>query len=78
MGGLSWSFLGAGARSVVVSLWQVSDESTAQLMEAFYRQLRAGKPKDEALRQAQLEFIRSDQYAHPFHWSGFVLVGDYR
>ncbi len=76
--GLSWAFLGAGARSVVVSLWEVKDTSTAELMVSFHRHLREGKSKDEALRSAQLGLIRSQQHAHPYHWSGFVLMGDYR
>ncbi len=76
--GLSWAFLAVGARSVVVSLWEVQDTSTTELMVGFHRHLREGKSKDEALRSAQLSLIRSEKYAHPYHWSGFVLVGDYR
>jgi CHAT domain-containing protein len=83
--GLMRAFLSAGAASVVLTLWAVEDRSTAQIMEAFYRQLAAGKGKGESLRQAQLQFIsraenasgaQSEQYAHPYFWAPFYLVGD--
>ncbi len=72
--GLSQGFLAAGARSLLLSLWAVDDASTAQLMTAFYRRLVAGQGRVAALREAQLE-VR-EQYPHPFHWAGFVLVGE--
>ncbi|ANM30399.1 hypothetical protein ABI59_13685 [Acidobacteria bacterium Mor1] len=76
--GLSQSFLLGGARSVLVSLWPISDESAPELMKQFYRRLIEGLPKDEALRQAQLELRRSGRYAHPYHWAGYRLIGDER
>ena len=75
MYGLARAFLFAGARSVGASLWQVSDASTARLMEAFYREYARGIPKVEALRRAQLELLRDRQYADPYYWSCFVLMG---
>jgi CHAT domain-containing protein len=72
--GLTRAFQFAGARSVVASLWNVSDASTAVLMKRFYTYLRQGKTKDEALRAAQLDLILS----HPYHWAGFSLYGDWR
>jgi CHAT domain-containing protein len=71
--GLTRAFLYAGAEAVVVSLWKVMDPATAELMVRFYRHLRAGMKKAEALRQARLEML--DQYAHPYYWAAFVLVG---
>ena len=56
--GLTRAMFYAGARNVVVSLWNVNDSATATLMEAFYRQLIRGLPKSEALRQAKLALIR--------------------
>ncbi len=56
--GLTRAFQYAGARSVVASLWQVSDRVTPELMVRFYRHLRSGKPKDQALQAAQIELIR--------------------
>jgi tetratricopeptide (TPR) repeat protein len=73
MVGLTRAFLYAGAEAVVVSLWKVMDPATAELMVRFYRHLRAGMKKAEALRQARLEML--DQYAHPYYWAAFVLVG---
>jgi len=84
--GLMRAFLGAGAASVVLTLWAVEDRSTAQLMNTFYQNLMDGYTKSEALRKAQLQFIhttddgsngqaRSD-FAHPYFWAPFFLVGD--
>jgi CHAT domain-containing protein len=77
--GLTRAFQYAGARSVLASLWSVGDESTAELMTRFYRHLRAGKTKDDALRTAQLELIRTrGRTSHPFHWGAFQLSGDWK
>jgi len=67
----------AGAHSVAASLWPVSDRSTAELMKVFYENLAAGKPKDESLQAAQ-EALRRGTFAHPFHWAGFALYGDWK
>ena len=56
--GLTRAFEYAGARSVLASLWSVADETTAALMKRFYGYLKAGRSKDAALRQAQLDLIR--------------------
>lgn len=76
--GLTRAFQYAGARSVLASLWSVSDASTADLMKHFYSHLRAGRSKDEALQAAQVELIRSPQFSHPFHWAAFQVVGDWK
>ena len=76
--GLTRAFQYAGARSVLASLWSVGDESTGKLMERFYGYLKQGQSKAEALRNAQLDLLRSEEYSHPFHWAGFELVGDWR
>jgi CHAT domain-containing protein len=75
---LAEAFSGAGAPSVIASLWSVADDSTAQTMVAFYEQLAGGKSKAEALQSAQLKVMRSAQYAHPYYWAPFVLMGDWR
>ncbi len=74
--GLTRAFQYAGARSVAVSLWQVSDESTAALMPAFYAELRRGSPKDVALQRAMAIVRRQPRWSHPYFWAPFVLVGD--
>jgi CHAT domain-containing protein/tetratricopeptide (TPR) repeat protein len=77
--GLTRGFLFAGARSLLVSLWRVSDEATADLVVDFYRELLRGRPKAQALREAKLRaLVRNPEYAKPFYWSPLVLVGDRR
>jgi CHAT domain-containing protein len=77
--GLTRGFMYAGARRVVASLWQVDDESTAELMERFYRaMLRDGRRPADALRAAQSEMARSRRWSAPFYWAGFVLQGEWR
>ncbi|MGA1601064.1 MAG: CHAT domain-containing protein [Prochlorothrix sp.] len=78
--GLAGFALKSGARSTLASLWSVSDEATAQLMTHFYRNISAANPLSfsEALRQAQLDQIHSDDYSHPAFWAAFVLVGNWR
>ena len=71
--GLTRAFLGTGATTLVVSLWLVQDETTAELMEAWYRRLRGGMDRSSALREAQLEI--KDRYPHPYYWAPFVLIG---
>lgn len=75
--GLSRAFFYAGARSLVASLWPVSDRSTARLMEHFYRNLQKGLPRDEALCQAKREMLQAPHAAwrRPFYWAPFVIMG---
>ena len=73
--GLTRAFFYAGTPSVVVSLWKVADESTAELMIPFYKRLRDRVGKAEALRQAQLEMIRKGRFSHPYYWAPVVLIG---
>ncbi|WP_255515666.1 CHAT domain-containing protein [aff. Roholtiella sp. LEGE 12411] len=65
----------AGARTTIATLWKVDADSTALLMEQFYKSLKNGVPKAEALRQAQLILVSDSRYSHPFFWAGFILVG---
>jgi len=75
MEGLVRGLVFAGVPSVVATLWTVEDESTAKLMEQFYRYLRQGERKSRALQLAKLDLIKSGK-ADPFYWAGFVLIGD--
>lgn len=72
--GLNRAFLYAGAPTVVASLWSVQDKQTGELMVSFFKFLRAGKSKAEALKEAQKE-IRA-KYPHPYYWAAFVLTGE--
>lgn len=74
--GLTRAFYYAGTPSVVASLWSVADESTAELMVSFYRYLRDGKSKAEALTLAKRELRHAPRYSNPFFWAPFVLVGE--
>ncbi|HSP06770.1 MAG TPA: CHAT domain-containing protein, partial [Acidobacteriota bacterium] len=75
--GLSRAFLCAGASSVLASLWNVPDASTAQFMTDFYRSMvTKGMSKTEALKKARLELIRSGKFSHPYYWAPFVLIGN--
>lgn len=74
--GLQRSFLLAGARSVIMSLWKVDDKATMELMIRFYSGWLndAGGNKQEALRNAQLKL--REKFSHPFFWGAFVMVGE--
>jgi len=75
---LARGFTYAGASAVVSTLWKISDIATANLMEEFYRGLKNGQPKDIAMAKAKNHFLEttSSQFAHPFYWAAFVLIGD--
>ena len=90
MVGLTRAFQYAGARTVLASLWAVPDRSTAELMLRFYAELAAGRPKDLALRRAQLALLRGpirvrrqgrevvEDASHLYHWAAFELFGDWQ
>jgi CHAT domain-containing protein len=71
--GFTRTFLLAGADTVVASLWNVSDQSTAELMEGFYRNLRAGELPSTALRTSALALRK--KFPHPKYWAAFVVTG---
>jgi CHAT domain-containing protein len=68
----------AGAQSQVISLWQVDDRATQELMVNYYQALNQGQGRSEALRQARLAMARSADYSHPFYWAAFIPSGDWR
>ncbi|HLP93848.1 MAG TPA: CHAT domain-containing tetratricopeptide repeat protein [Saprospiraceae bacterium] len=75
---LARAFAYAGAKSIVASLWRVSDQSTMQIMDAFYAGLKAGKSKHVALGEAKRKYLQENpgKNAHPFFWAAFVGLGD--
>ncbi len=76
--GISGLAIKARVRSALGSLWPVSDQGTAALMTTFYTRLsQPGTSKIEALRQAQLGLLQSEEFSHPFFWSPFILVGNW-
>jgi CHAT domain-containing protein/Tfp pilus assembly protein PilF len=76
--GLTRGFMYAGARRVIVSLWNVNDKATAALMQRLYvGMLRSGKTPAEALRAAQIEMLRTRQWQSPYFWAPFVMQGEW-
>jgi CHAT domain-containing protein/tetratricopeptide (TPR) repeat protein len=76
--GLSRGFIYSGTPSLVVTLWEVADDSTAVLMAQFYRNLTNGIDKPESLRRAVLWLREQPGFEHPFFWAPFVMIGDWR
>jgi CHAT domain-containing protein len=74
--GLRRALIIAGAESLVMSLWQVDDRATRDLMTRFYRRLEQGDGRSEALRGAQLELLATVGYRHPYFWAAFQPAGD--
>jgi len=76
--GLTRGFMYAGARRVVVSLWNVNDKATASLMQRLYvGMLRSNKTPAAALRAAQIELLRTRQWQSPYYWAAFVMQGEW-
>ena len=73
--GLRGSFIQAGAKSVLSTLWEISDEGTKEFMTNFYPPIIEGENPQSSLRKVQREFISSDVWSHPFYWALFVMVG---
>lgn len=78
--GLTRGFMYAGAASLVVSLWNVNDQSTAELMRRFYQSLlsEGGLHPAAALRTAQLSMMREKPWSQPYYWAAFTVQGDWR
>ena len=74
--GIARAFLGAGARSVLASLWAIDDDATIEFMRSFYRHLKLGQKTSEALYQATATLRRSETFGYPLYWAPFVLIGD--
>ena len=74
--GIARAFLGAGARSVLVSLWAIDDEATMEFMKVFYRNLVDRRSASEALNKAMKSMRESDRFIAVKYWAPFVLIGD--
>ena len=75
--GLRRSFVEAGAESLVMSLWPVSDVFTRDLMTSYYKNLKQGMGRGEALRQVQLAMLKRPERRHPFYWASFIQTGEW-
>jgi CHAT domain-containing protein len=83
--GLYRSFLVSGAKSVLMSLWKVDDRATAEFMVRFYKRLKAGEGRSDALAAVQQEFragkVKNPNgvyWTEPYYWAAWQLVGDWR
>ncbi len=74
--GLRRALVIAGAESLVMSLWQVDDQATKDLMVGYYKRLSKGESRSSALREIQLELEGNKKYAHPYYWASFLPAGD--
>lgn len=75
--GLRRAFVLAGAETLVMSLWPVSDEITRETMTSYYTGLKSGLGRGEALRQAQLAMMQRKGREHPFYWASFIQSGEW-
>ncbi|NQU53623.1 MAG: CHAT domain-containing protein [Bacteroidetes bacterium] len=75
---LARGFFYAGCPSIVMSLWEVEDQSGTEIMGVFYKNLKKGKTKNEALRQAKLEYLENSnsRRAHPHYWLSYINLGN--
>ena len=75
---LARGFIYAGCPSIIMTLWQVADKSSSELMTSFYKYLKRGKSKQEAMRLAKIDYLETadDLTSNPYFWSGFVVLGD--
>jgi CHAT domain-containing protein/tetratricopeptide (TPR) repeat protein len=83
--GLRRALVLAGSETQVMSLWQVDDDATRDLMGDYYERLQRGEGRTEAMRQSQLAMLRrkpkvpgNSAYSHPFYWAAFISSGDWR
>ena len=74
--GIARAFLGAGARSVLVTLWAVDDEATFEFMKKFYQHLRDGKSASVSLSLAMKYLRETEKFSAVKYWAPFQLIGD--
>jgi CHAT domain-containing protein len=74
--GLRRAFVIAGAESLVMSLWEVDDAATRDLMDGYYKKLKSGLGRSAALQAVQQQMHATPKYAHPYYWASFVAAGD--
>ena len=77
MFGLRRALVLAGVESQLMSLWNVADVATRDLMVAYYTRVTNGEGRAEALRNVQLEMLSGSEYEHPFNWASFIQSGNW-
>jgi len=75
---LAHAFNYAGSESILTSLWKIDEQSSAKIVELFYKNIKKGWTKDKALQQAKLDYLATAEgrTLHPQYWAGLVLIGD--
>ena len=75
---LARGFIYAGVPGIVMTMWSVEDQASSDIVNKFYKYLKDGMSKDEALRQAKLDFLAQGDplKSHPFYWAAYVNIGD--
>jgi len=75
---LARGFMYAGCPSIIMTLWQVADKSSSDLMTSFYKYLKKGRSKQEAMRLAKIDYLETadELTSNPYFWSAFVVLGD--
>jgi CHAT domain-containing protein len=75
--GLTRGFMSLGVPQLVINLWKVEDQATAELMRRFYKELFNGYRPPEALQRAQTAMLHQENWSDPSLWSGFIFMGDF-
>jgi CHAT domain-containing protein len=78
---LARAFIYSGSASVISSLWNVREKSNRDIILNYYKEIKAGHKKDQALRDAKINYLQSiklenQEKAHPFYWAPLVCIGD--
>jgi CHAT domain-containing protein len=75
---MAHGFAYAGCPSLIMSLWEIDEKTSAGIVEDFYENLAGGMAKNRAIRQAKLDYLRhtEGELKNPYYWSGLVLFGD--
>ena len=76
--GLSRSFIIAGARSLVVSLWPIDDVASGFFMERFYQAIKGGQSTGKSLWTARRQMIAESPFKYPYYWAPLIALGDWR
>jgi len=75
---LARGFFNTGANSVIATQWKVNDKTSSKIITQFYKNIKKGKTKSQALREAKLNYLKTHQLSElsPYYWASFVLIGD--
>ncbi|ACB53817.1 hypothetical protein cce_4469 [Crocosphaera subtropica ATCC 51142] len=76
LSGLAFVLERAGAKTVMASLWNAEDDTSANIMTNFYTNMKQGMSKNEAMQLAKLNYLETGEYDHPYFWSPFILIGN--